>query len=94
MKRFIAPTNIDSNVLKEGIYNLVDFGMLFNDKTYMVQNISKENDSYISVFDNNFNLLQFIKLLPQCAKYTLAALKSNYKIVILGDGDVYISLKV
>ena len=91
MKRFIAPNTIDTNVLKEGVYNLIDFGMLMNDRVYKVQNISKDNSSYISIFNGDLIMLQSIKLAPQCIRYTLTPLKSNYKIVILGDGDVYIS---
>lgn len=87
MKRIIPTTNI----FKEGVYNLTDFAGLLQNKIYGVQNISQNKIAYIIIFDYNFVILQSIELAPQCIKYTLTPLKYNYKVVIIGDGDVYIS---
>jgi hypothetical protein len=87
VKRIIPTTN----VFKEGVYNLTDFKGLLQDKIYGVQNVSLDKIAYIIILDNNFVILQSIELIPQSIKYILAPLKSNYKVVIIGDGDVYIA---
>ncbi|MFT8351568.1 hypothetical protein [Clostridium saccharoperbutylacetonicum] len=86
-----ATTPITTNVFKEGIYNLSDFEALLTDKIYEVQNVSTNKSSLVIVLDNNLTTLQSIKLNPKSIKYDLTPLKSNYKIIVLGDGDVYIS---
>lgn len=87
MKRVIPTTN----VFNEGIYNLNDFGALLQNKIYEAQNVSQNKIAYIIIFDENFVILQSIKLIPKCIKYTLAPLKSSYRVIIIGDGDVCIS---
>lgn len=91
MKRIINYDSPTTNVFKEGIYNLNSYGAFLQNKIYGVQNISKDKTSYIIIFDYNFVTLQSIKLAPLCTRYTLNPLKSSYKIVIIGDGDIYIS---
>lgn len=86
-----ATISITSNVFREGVYNLIDYEAILTDKIYEIQNVSTNKSAYIIVFDNNLVILQSIKLDPQSIKYDLTPLKSSYKIVIVGDGDVYIS---
>lgn len=86
-----AATPITSNVFTEGVYNLSDFEATLKDKIYKVQNVSTDKNAYIIVFDNNLIPLQSIMLNPQSIKYDIAPLKSSYKIVIAGDGEVYFS---
>lgn len=83
----------DTNVFKEGIYNLTDLGTFLENSFYEAQNISLDKIAHIIIFDEDYTLIQSIKLNPNCPKYTLASLKSSYKVVIIGDGDVYISKK-
>lgn len=87
MKRFIPTTN----VFKEWVYNLADFEWLLQNKIYGFQNISQNKIVYIIIFDYSFVILQSIELVPQSIKYILAPLKYNYKVVIIGNGDIYIS---
>lgn len=86
-----ATPSITSNVFKEGVYNLSDFEAILKDKIYEIQNVSTSKSAYVIVLDNNLVTLQSIRLDPQSIKYNLMPLKSNYKIIIAGDGDVYIS---
>ena len=83
----------DTNVFKEGIYNLTDLGAFLENSFYEAQNISQDKIAHIIIFDEDYTLIQSIKLNPNCPKYTLTSLKSTYKVVIIGDGDVYISKK-
>lgn len=79
------------NVFKEGIYCLTSIKGLLKNKIYKVQNVSSNSISYLVLLDNNFTILQSIKLIPQSIQYNLPPLDSSYKIVIIGDGDIYIS---
>lgn len=79
-----------NNLFKEGIYSLSDFNSSVNN-IYSVQNISSDNIAYLLVFDENQVPLQTIKLEPKSSKYTLVPLSSDYKIVIVGNGEVFIS---
>jgi hypothetical protein len=89
--RFTFPQ--DNNIFNEGIYDLTDLGTFLENSFYEVQNISQNQIANILIFDEYYTLIQSIKLDPSCPKYTLTSLKSSYKVVIIGDGDVYISKK-
>lgn len=106
MKRFIAIFLIFScllstmigaiprpttNVFKEGVYRLSNLENLPISKIFYVQNVSLDKDAYLIVYDNNFVALQAVKLDPQSAKYNLVPLKSDYRIVLIGDGEIYLS---
>lgn len=79
-----------TNIFDEGVYKASDFNFSLENK-YTVQNISKKNTVFIQVFDEKQNLLQSIHLSINSEKYNLLPLKSDYSIVIIGNGDVYIS---
>ncbi len=83
----------DNNIFYEGIYNLTDLGAFLENSFYEAQNISQGKIANIIIFDEDYTLIQSIKLNPNCSKHTLTSLKSTYKVVIIGDGDVYISKK-
>lgn len=78
------------NIFNEGVYQASDFN-LSSESKYMVQNVSKANSVYLQVFDENQILLQSIRLSPESDEYNLLYLKPNYRIVIVGKGNVYIS---
>jgi len=80
-----------TNVFKEGVYRLSNLENLPISKVFYVQNISLNKEAYIIVYDNNFVALQALKLEPQSAKYNLVPLKSDYRIVLVGDGEIYLS---
>ena len=77
------------NVFKEGVYKASDFNFSPESK-YVAQNISEEGGVFIQVFDENQNLLQSIHLSPKSDKYNLLPLKPDYRIVIVGKGNVFI----
>lgn len=78
-----------ANVFKEGIYKAADFN--FSPKnTYSVQNVSPKDSVYILLFDENQLQMQAIRLEPKSGKYNLLPLKPDYRIAIVGNGDVFI----
>lgn len=46
---------------------------------------------YILIFDAHAEPLQGIRLKPQSQKYNLVPLQPDYKIVLIGEGEVRIS---
>lgn len=78
------------NVFKEGIYKSSDF--IFSEgNVYSISNVSADSTVFIEVFDKNQLLLQALRLNPKSSKFNLIPLKSDYRIVIVGSGEVYIS---
>lgn len=80
-----------TNVFKEGVYRLSNLENLPISKIFYVQNISLDKEAYIIVYDSNFVALQALKLEAQSVKYNLVPLKSDYRIVLIGDGEIYLS---
>lgn len=86
----VAPALV-GNVFNEGIYQLSDLNPSPNN-LYTVQNVSSNDGVYIAIFDNkNTITTQSVKLGPNSLKYKLLPLNPTDRIMIVGDGDVYIS---
>lgn len=79
-----------ANVFKEGVYKAADFNFSQN-STYNVQNVSSTNSVYVLLFDEDQLTLQSIRLDPNSSKYNLLPLKPAYRIVIVGNGEVFIA---
>ncbi|BBK77333.1 hypothetical protein [Clostridium butyricum] len=77
------------NIFKEGVYKAADFNFSPNN-AHIVQNVSSKDSIYILLFDENQRQIQSIRLDPKSEKYNLLPLKPNYRIVILGNGEVFI----
>ena len=78
-----------ANVFKEGVYKAADFNFSQNN-VYNIQNISSEHSVYMLLYDDNQLEIQSIRLEPNSSKYNLRPLKPNYRIVIVGNGEVFI----
>jgi hypothetical protein len=78
------------NIFNEGVYKVTDFNFSPN-SLYIVQNISTSNSVYVLILDENQLQIQAIKLVPMSLKFNLVPLKPDYRIVIVGNGNVYIS---
>lgn len=78
------------NVFTEGVYKTADFNFSPNN-VYNVQNISANRSVFVLIFDENQLAIQSIRLDPQSSKYNLLPLKPNYRILIVGNGEVFIA---
>lgn len=78
-----------ANVFREGIYKAADFNFS-SENTYSVQNISLSDSVYILIFDINQLQLQSIRLAPKSANYNLIPLEPSYRVVVVGNGEVFI----
>lgn len=77
------------NVFTEGIYQTTDFN--FSPlNLYNVQNISSTDSVYVIIFDKNQLQMQSVRLTPNSASYNLIPLKADYRLIIVGNGRVYL----
>ena len=81
---------IPTNVLKEGIYTLSDFN-ISPDNLYDITNVSSTEDAYILIFDENYVIMQSLRLSPSIKSFNLVPLKPTNKLVILGKTEVFIA---
>ena len=79
-----------STSFKEGIYKLSDLN-ISQGNNYTIQNISPNDSIYMILFDENQHQLQAINLSPKSINYTLVPLQTNYRIAIVGNGEVTIT---
>ncbi|SHJ14762.1 hypothetical protein SAMN02745163_01422 [Clostridium cavendishii DSM 21758] len=79
-----------TNTIKEGIYNTSNLNLI-QDKIYTVQNVSKDQNAHIILFNDHQEIIQYMKLLPNSEKQNLLPIKANYRIVIIGNADVFLA---
>jgi hypothetical protein len=85
----VAPVFAATN-FKEGVYKAADF-KFSADNLYYIQNDSSSDNVFVLLFDENQLQIQSIRLGPKSLKYNLLPLKPDYRIVIVGNGNVFIS---
>lgn len=76
--------------IKEGLYKASDFKLAQN-KTYQMQNLSSNDSVFVLILNENNVVQQSFRLETNSPKYSLFPLNPNYKILIVGNGDVSIS---
>ena len=74
---------------KEGIYKLEDFKFSPNN-LYNVENATKTDTALVLIFDENQLIIQTVALKPNAPKVALLPLQPNYRLVIIGSGQVII----
>lgn len=80
-----------TNIYKQGIYTPQDLkNFAINTNTYNIQNVSTTKDVYIAVLNKDFLVVQGLYLPANSNRFNLVPLKSDYRVAIIGDGDVYI----
>lgn len=87
-----SKTAFSQNIMKQGVYTLADLNKS-PDNLYEVENTSSKEKSYIAIFDEDDIILQSIRLSPNSISYNLVPMKPDYKIVVLGKGELYITPK-
>ena len=86
----IIYSEAEPRVVNQGIYTIDELNLSLDIK-YTVQNSSFNNRMYIMIFDSKPNLIQSIRLRPQSKSINLKPLKSEYTILVVGDGELTIS---
>ena len=81
-----------ANIFKEGVYKAADFNFS-QENTYSIQNVSVTDSVYLLLYDENQLQIQAIRLAPQSEKYNLLPLKPDYRIAIVGNGELFIDKK-
>ncbi|WP_346931195.1 hypothetical protein [Clostridium sp.] len=76
------------NLFKEGLYRISAFNPS-KDGFYHAKNIST-NGVYIIIFNEKLIATQVLYLGPKSLQYNLVPLTSEYRILIVGDGQVHI----
>ncbi len=77
------------NIFTEGFYKSSDLNLPAKDY-YNIQNVSSTDNVYVLVFDRTHALYESIRIAPNSQKYVLT-LPPDFRLAIVGKGDVYIS---
>ena len=85
----VLPVSAATN-FKEGIYKLEDFNFSPNN-LYSVQNATNTDTSLVLLFDENQLIMQTVVLKPNSPKIALLPLEPNYRLIIVGKGEVIVS---
>ncbi|MBD7912038.1 MULTISPECIES: hypothetical protein [Clostridium] len=79
-----------TNVLKQGVYTVSDLNPS-EGNLYDIVNVSQIENAYILIFDENFVIMQSLRLPISVKSFNLIPLKPNYQLVVLGKSEIYIS---
>ena len=85
----VTPVAAATN-FKEGIYKLDDFSFSPNN-LYSVENATNTDTSLVLLFDENQLIIQTVVLKPNSPKIALLPLAPNYRLIIIGNGQVIVS---
>lgn len=89
---FTIASLAETNILKEGLY-IVNNLKFSPNEIYTIENDSFSDRVQVIIFDENQTIIQSLRLRPQAPKYELQPLQPDYRIAIIGDGEVVISKK-
>jgi len=89
LSTFASTRVFSENIFTEGVYKATDFNISPNE-SYIVQNVSANDSVFLTLYDENQVIIQSIRLEPKSAKYNLIPLKPDYRIVIVGNGQIFI----
>ncbi|OPJ65341.1 hypothetical protein [Clostridium chromiireducens] len=78
-----------TNVIKEGVYTLADL-RVSPDNLYNITNVSSTEDAYIIIFNEDYVIMQSLRLSPIIRSFNLIPLEPQYKLVVLGKTEVFI----
>ncbi|KEZ84845.1 hypothetical protein IO99_18130 [Clostridium sulfidigenes] len=89
LNTFTSTCVFAENIFTEGVYKATDFNVSPNE-SYIVQNVSANESVFLTLYDENQLIIQSLRLEPKSAKYNLIPLKPEYRIVIVGNGQIFI----
>lgn len=78
-----------ANTFTQGIYKVSDFGESKN-HIYTIQNIRPQDNIYVTILDENLNVIEGVGLLPKSPKIDTIPVQDNFKVIIIGKGEVTI----
>lgn len=81
-----------ANIFTQGIYKVSDFGKSKN-HIYTIENIRPQDNAYVTILDENLNVIEGVRLLPELPKINTVHVKDNFKVIIIGKGEISISPK-
>jgi len=85
----VSPVAETRQTFSEGIYSINDLKLLAN-VPYKVQNVSG-GKAFIIILNNDLILEQSIRFEPNSLQYLLNPMQYDYKIVIVGSGQLSFS---
>lgn len=83
----LITTIADPKSFSEGLYKVKDSGLTTN-ITYKVKNVSPSNQSIIIIYDGKNVMQELIRLDPNSPEYFIKPLGFDYKIIVVGNGEV------
>jgi hypothetical protein len=86
----IKHTFAATNTFSQGIYKLSDLNPSKNN-IYYFSNISSKEKVFFVILDENQDVVHAIRLLPKSERHVSAPILPDYRIIVLGKGQVYIT---
>ena len=91
VKVYAAPKNTNpTNVYTEDLYKPSDLNII-DTNVYTIQNISKDKGLYVVIYNENQKIMQTIQLEPKSKKYELIPIKPEYRIGVIGGGQLQLT---
>ena len=81
-----------TNTFTQGIYKSSDL-IPSKSNTYSFSNISSTDGAYLIILDENQVINHAIRLLPNSETHITVPILPDYRVVILGKGEVYFAPK-
>lgn len=83
----------DCRKFTEGIYKATELELSKN-QVYDMVNLSKTEEGYITILDENLITVGAVRLEPYSPQVATPPIKPSYRLVIVGKGEICISPKV
>lgn len=80
------------NVFKQGVYKPSDFSFSVSNSFTVVNTSSKQLMNLI-ILDENLFVIEAIRMKPSLEKFVVVPMGPDYKILIIGKGDLYFAPK-
>ncbi|MEO2565120.1 hypothetical protein ABHA59_14575 [Clostridium tertium] len=86
-----AQPPIYTNIFNQGVYRVNSIIEVLGKDLSSIQNISSEKSIYFLLVDENQSVIQALQMEPNSPKYDLHKLQPNFKIILIGEGSVFLS---
>lgn len=86
-----AQPQVYTNIFNQGVYRVDTIIKTLGGNLSNIQNISSDKNIYFLLVDENQSVIQALKIEANSPKYELHRLEPNYKIILIGEGSVFLS---